>query len=579
MKRHSVIAALVVAVCLWVGCNSAFAAALVWQTTKAEAVALAKAQGKKILLVGGSVCCDWTTTMREKACEINSPPIKSLIEQYFIPWYGEAGTDYLPSGCGVAHRDWYSYAPPGLFYFPLIAVIDPNNSNTYLDRTTGEISRSYMLNAEGLQAFYTRLLQYTTATTACTFNISPSGYAFNASSNTGTITVTPSASGCSWTALSNAPWITITAGSPGAGNGTVSYSVAANTTGGARTGTMTIGGKTFTVTQNGSTSTTCAYAISPTSSPLFSSSPHYTAFGTVGNTGTVEVATSSSCSWSVTSKPSWITITAGNAGAGNGTVSYSVSPNTGSTRTGTMTIGGKTFTVTQDGAITCTYNISPASSLFNPLGHTGTVAVTPSSSCSWSAASSTPWITIAAGSTGTGSGTVSYSVAANTTGSTRTGSLTIGGQPFTVTQTGANTPLYFPHIDTSLPWQTEIALINTSDQPLTGTLRAWRDDGVPVGTTMPVTLSAHGRRQITVANEFTNHTDIGYITFDTDSAAIQGYTKLYQTGSYRAAIPAVKELNTSSNIYISHIASNAAWRTWVSLVNTNHGSENADHYL
>ena len=25
-------------------------------------------------------------------------------------------------------------------------------------------------------------------------------------------------------------------------------------------------------------------------------------------------------------------------------------------------------------------------------------------------------------------------------------------------------PLYFPHIATSIPWQTEIAIINTSDQ-------------------------------------------------------------------------------------------------------------------
>ena len=52
-----------------------------------------------------------------------------------------------------------------------------------------------------------------------------------------------------------------------------------------------------------------------------------------------------------------------------------------------------------------------------------------------------------------------------------------------------------------------------------------------------------------------------------DSTAVQGYTKFYQAGTYRAAIPAVKEVNTS-DIYISHIASNADWWTGVSLVNT-----------
>lgn len=132
---------------------------------------------------------------------------------------------------------------------------------------------------------------------------------------------------------------------------------------------------------------------------------------------------------------------------------------------------------------------------------------------------------------------------------------------------GSNTILYFPHVATSIPWQTEIAIINTSpDQTVTGTLRAISDEGQLIET-KAVTLSARGRRQITVANEFTNHTNIGYITFDTDSAAVRGYTKFYREGYYRAAIPAVKEVNTS-DIYISHIASNAQWWTGVSLVNT-----------
>ncbi len=126
--------------------------------------------------------------------------------------------------------------------------------------------------------------------------------------------------------------------------------------------------------------------------------------------------------------------------------------------------------------------------------------------------------------------------------------------------------LYFPHVDTNLPWQTEIAVINTSDQTVSGTLRALSNEGQLVDT-KAVTLSAHGRRQITVADEFTNHTNIGYIIFDTNSNAVQGYTKFYQAGIYRAAIPAVKEVNTS-DIYISHIDSGAQWWTGISLVNT-----------
>ncbi len=125
------------------------------------------------------------------------------------------------------------------------------------------------------------------------------------------------------------------------------------------------------------------------------------------------------------------------------------------------------------------------------------------------------------------------------------------------TPLGTTKHLYFPHVDTSLPWQTEIALVNASDQTVTGTLRALSDAGQLVDN-KAVTLSAHGRRQITVADEFINHTNIGYIIFDTDSDAVQGYMKLDMAGNYRAAIPAVKEVNTS-DIYISHIASGAQW--------------------
>jgi hypothetical protein len=43
--------------------------------------------------------------------------------------------------------------------------------------------------------------------------------------------------------VSNATFITITSGSSGTGNGTVNYSVAANTGTTSRTGTMTIAGQ------------------------------------------------------------------------------------------------------------------------------------------------------------------------------------------------------------------------------------------------------------------------------------------------------------------------------------------------
>ena len=57
---------------------------------------------------------------------------------------------------------------------------------------------------------------------------------------------------CAWGAASDAPWLSIT-GASGSGNGTVSYSYAANGTGAARAGTLTIAGLKYTVTQSART--------------------------------------------------------------------------------------------------------------------------------------------------------------------------------------------------------------------------------------------------------------------------------------------------------------------------------------
>ena len=56
------------------------------------------------------------------------------------------------------------------------------------------------------------------------------------------------------------------------------------------------------------------------------------------------------CAWTAVSNVPWITITSGN-GVGNETVQYSVASNTGGVRTGTISIAGQTFTVTQGTAL------------------------------------------------------------------------------------------------------------------------------------------------------------------------------------------------------------------------------------
>lgn len=72
-----------------------------------------------------------------------------------------------------------------------------------------------------------------------------------------------------------------------------------------------------------------------------------TTFPATGGTGSFSITTEASCSRTAVSNDSWITINSGGSGTGNGFVNFSVEANTGAARTGTITAGGQTFTVTQ----------------------------------------------------------------------------------------------------------------------------------------------------------------------------------------------------------------------------------------
>jgi hypothetical protein len=86
---------------------------------------------------------------------------------------------------------------------------------------------------------------------------------------------------------------------------------------------------------------------------------------------------------------------------------------------------------------TCTYAISPATVSIGPQGGTGTIEVTSSTGCGWTAASEVDWVTITTGASGSGSATVTYVVAPNTGASARTGSIKVGGSGLTIQQSAA----------------------------------------------------------------------------------------------------------------------------------------------
>ena len=275
-----------------------------------------------------------------------------------------------------------------------------------------------------------------TAASSCSYTLGATSQSAAAAQGSYSVSVT-AATGCTWTASTSTSWITITSGSSGTGNGTVTFTVAANT-GTSRTGTVTIAGQTFTVSQaapGGGTTPGCNYFVSP----LSQNQPASVTSGNI--TGLILVNTNTGCSWTAVSNNSWITIVGGATGNGTGAVSYQVSPNTATAaRTGTMTIAAQTVTVVQAAGTACAYTISPSVNSAQALGGSSSILLTANpNSCPWTvvvSSSASSWLHVTSATSGTGPLSINYKVDANTTTQSRTGTITVAGQTFTLTQAG-----------------------------------------------------------------------------------------------------------------------------------------------
>jgi len=259
----------------------------------------------------------------------------------------------------------------------------------------------------------------------CTYSLDSSGVtvpANNAYSNT--FNVLTSAN-CAWTASpSDASWITISGGGPG--QGPVSYSLARNTGSSQRTGTINIVAnsqtvQSFTITEFG---LNCSYGISP---------------GVVNGLSPAATSITVNVTVSASGCPAW---TATGLGApsgtftGDGNVTLSVPANNNSvTQTSTATIAGQTFTATQNPAA-CTVTLS-SYAVEIPAAGTGaspyTVGVAIPTGCSYSSSASSG-VTIQSGGSGSASGTLYYSVAANSTTVSHTLAINIGDKALSIIQ-------------------------------------------------------------------------------------------------------------------------------------------------
>ncbi len=256
----------------------------------------------------------------------------------------------------------------------------------------------------------------------CAYNLSTNAASVSDAANSGSVNVLADP-GCVWSVTNTNTWITITAGGNGTGNGTVSYSVDANTGFTSRTGVVVIAGKSFTITQAGFV---CTYLL----------------FSTEGvhdhgaETNAIDLATADNCAWTITNTNSWITILSPTNNSGSGAMMYAVVANdTSLMRTGIVMLAGQPVTIVQFGA-PCVFDVSPLSANFGSAISTGQVSVVSPIGCEWQAFTVDDWISVSSLVHTTGT-ILTYTLAANTALTPRTGSIFVADQTLEIVQQGA----------------------------------------------------------------------------------------------------------------------------------------------
>jgi len=149
--------------------------------------------------------------------------------------------------------------------------------------------------------------------------------------------------------------------------------------------------------------TSCSYTLSATSATLAASA----------GSGSVSVTTQSDCSWTAVAGASWMTITSGASGKGSGTVTYTVTANTGASRIAASTVAGKTYTVTQNGVTS--YTITASAGTGGAISPSGSVSVTGGSSKTFTITPSTGYAVNSVTVDGTSVGAVTSYTFSNVT--------------------------------------------------------------------------------------------------------------------------------------------------------------------
>jgi len=181
------------------------------------------------------------------------------------------------------------------------------------------------------------------------------------------------------------------------------------------------------VTANFAEEVPCTFSLSSSSISLSTAA---------GNTVVLIQASRAGCAWTARSNSSFVTITGATTGSGSGAVTVNYAANTGAGRTGTVTMGGQTFTVIQSGT-TCDFSLSPSTISTSATGGVYNAALTlTGTQCRW-VVQQPPSVTANPGE-GNAAGTFnqSFTVYPNFATQARTLLVYVGNAAMTINQSG-----------------------------------------------------------------------------------------------------------------------------------------------
>jgi hypothetical protein len=387
-----------------------------------------------------------------------------------------------PGGTAVFNVEVAGTAPfTYQWYFGSVPLVDGNGISgattstlTLTDVQTSQAGGYWVTVSNSLRGWFSSTASLTVS---CSYSLFPHTATFSSISNTDFIVVNGNTD-CPWNFVNTNSWVTILSGVTNIGNGTIVYSVAENPTTNARTGRLSIADQTFIIYQSGSapinatvslaealdTVGTLAWGTSGTPAWFGQSSVSHDGAdtaqsGPIGNSAAVTVQTTVngpgtiSFWWKVSSQENKDYLKFFINGVQqiriSGEVDWQIRslPITSTTNILKWTYSKSPYDaegldrgwldqVRFIPGTGCVVTLPQTSVTNSGISETGQVSVTAATGCTWAVDNTNLWITPLV-DVGEGDGYFRYSVAANTSTASRSGILTIGGQPLTIVQLGA----------------------------------------------------------------------------------------------------------------------------------------------